>query len=435
MKKRRKFFQRAAALLCCIFLLPSLVAVPVLAADDTEFFDVLEFSTANDSGSQVVTGSLPMSVIYRTVMEPFRYIDMLVTCDIPDLTVTYGGYQLNTILIGTNYGYTYRVFGDLVGDPSGYLAFTIGGSSGSWISFEKMEISSFTFSQSVYPSLGSLFADPAEYGTYEVMETPQHDVKITFDINNLYEWYDYWHSQIQILDWKKFDSVDVMIEIKCNTIDSISVVQDGVALPFTVSYLNSTFAPDSSMMDDSTQIKVDSYYVVVSIDLAGVNRSALMNPMIELTGMYSPYSTGEPQYIQLNGVTGYVVAEASSPLGTFWKNLVSTLNQLFGKNDPAAEAAKQEQADIDYEVNLQIVGAMENWDANIDVVTLGFDNFFLKTQPALIWLGTLADGVFNNMGWFKNVFFTLGLFSIFMFILSKSGVAHSVGKYIGRDKK
>ena len=43
MKNRRKIFQRAAALLCCIFLLPSLVAVPALAADDMNiFFDVMD---------------------------------------------------------------------------------------------------------------------------------------------------------------------------------------------------------------------------------------------------------------------------------------------------------------------------------------------------------------------------------------------------------
>ena len=62
-----------------------------------------------------------------------------------------------------------------------------------------------------------------------------------------------------------------------------------------------------------------------------------------------------------------------------------------------------------------------------------YDMAFEKTTPALVWLASLADGIFNGMGWFGNVYFLVGLISVIMLVLSKSGLAHKIGS-ISRRK-
>ena len=112
-----------------------------------------------------------------------------------------------------------------------------------------------------------------------------------------------------------------------------------------------------------------------------------------------------------------------------FSNLLSKLDDVFGVNDTSVDAAVQTQEEINVSVNNQLVGAVEDWNTNIEVVQTGYDSAVTKAAPALGWLASLADRIFTNMGWFGNIYFLVGLISVIMLVLSKSGLARSVSRF------
>lgn len=430
MKKRsRRLMIRITSLIFSVVVLMSCLVSPVSAtSDDDTFMNVLDFSTVNDSGSQVVSGSFPIRATYRTSAEPFRYVDMVISSDIADMTVTYAGYQLNTVLISNAYGYTYRVYGDLVGDPNGYLDFYISGSSGSTAIFEQLRVTSLDYSQSVIQSTGKLFCNHPEYGTYtEEMSTPQADVRITFDI---YQYFDTttFLSQVTPLEWEKFDYVDLFITVSCSSIDSITAKLDYSSVPYTITYLDSEYFADIPS-DGETDLKTSEYRMCIRLDVRGLDRTSVADPYVEITGTYAP-GVLDDQYIMLTGVTGIVCADVPSELGTFWQRLQGFLVALFGAGDPEAGEAAATQEQVDYEMNLYVVDAVNDWDGNVEYVESGFTSGLALVSPALAWIGSLASRIFINMGGFSAMYLVIGFMSVIMLLLSKSGIASKISNSV-----
>lgn len=431
MKKRLKIFQRVAALLCCILLLPSLVAVPAFAASDDEvgFFNVLEFGTANGSGSQVVTGTLPFDVVYETTREPFFYVDMVVVSDYA-IQITYAGVGLTRQLIDNQNGaYRYRFYGNLVGDPSGYLTFHIYYSSSvqATVIFEQLRVSSFK--TNAVPSVGTVLASPYEWIPSEAMPDPDTPASITLKSADVSFPYDFF-AKLSLTEWVKFDYIDVYFTCRVASISSISVQFDGQYLPYELSYLESSFFPDGSWGSDGASPPDNIFNCVMRIDLTGVNRSVNDVPVIYIDGLYEPYWPA--QGITLNSVTGIVIGDVPSELGTFWQRLQGLLVALFG-SDPAASDAKVQQDSFEKQSNEFILDAVNDWDHNIDYAETQFKNGFEYVTPSIMWISTLATKIFTSLGSFGSMYLIAGLMSVIMLLLSKSGVAAKLAGSVRRN--
>lgn len=435
MNKRRKIFQRAAALLCCMVLLPSLFVFSVSADSDDGFFDVLQFGTANGSGYQVVTGTLPLNVVYQTSPEPFFYIDALVVSPTL-LPMYYNGTMLNRQIIGNVHGaYRCRYWGNLVGNPSGYLdlTFNIPGQEGTEVSviFEQLRLSSSTRQMQYQPTVGTLMANPTQYTPVEAMPDANTSAHLTFKYNDSNQCEPF-YSNVTLTDWKGYDYLDVYLQLNCASISSIDVTLSELSIPFEISYLSSDFYPDQSWAPNEQYPTSQFFNISIRLDLTSLHRDVSADPVISIHGLYAEYWPG--QGIYLNSVIGIMIGSVPSELSTFWQRLQGLLVALFG-SDPAAGEANQTQNEYHNDSQELVMQAVDNWDGNIDYAEAGFNDSIQFVSPSLAWLSMLGSKIYNNLGVFRSLYLAVGLMSVIMLLLSKSGVAAKLSHSIGRGGK
>lgn len=238
-----------------------------------------------------------------------------------------------------------------------------------------------------------------------------------------------------IEDIKKYDYLNFNLSLKCANIYSIRCMQGYVSIDFSTNFIN----PDGGS-DNHTR------YVQISVDLSKIDKSSSYPLSIYIDGDFAEH---DPSTVYFNPAMGYLSVNDNSLqswLSALFVNLRSWFSTQFNKldqviselkilngRDSEAITAQQTQEEINVSVNNQLVGAVEDWNTNIEVVQTNYDMAFEKTTPALVWLASLADGIFNGMGWFGNVYFLVGLISVIMLVLSKSGLAHKIGS-ISRRK-
>lgn len=433
MKKRRKIFPRAAALLCCIILLPSLVAVPACAASDDQFFDVLEFGTANGSGSQVVSGTFPLSVVYQTVTVPFFYVDMVVTCNVSNLRVNYAGMPLEVVLINDSTGFTYRVYGDLVGDPSGYLTFTFSGdlpsgfSEGSII-FEQLRVSTMSHRMSVSHITGGIMSSNSssedDFRFMSNSDSPVHLYLTQYSSANHYYPYE---GYVYVPDWAKYDYVDIFLDFFTSSIDSLGVLiltgEGKVSVPYTVNYISSDFENDFSFNPDVTLAYATRRQVLIRVDLTGIDRS-LGDPVVFFNGLYDPWYGDN--FISLLDVTGIIYGDTPSSLSIFWQrlqglwialhaDLKTFFEGLFSGSDEFQAEVEQSVTDFDAaesEID-QGLDSLDTPDAgDVDIVGK-IEASGAKTAT----LGDFFDTAFNNVvvNWLMILSFSFMLISFLLY--------------------
>lgn len=325
----RKFSLRFISIISVLVILMSCIVVPAYAAEEetSQFFDVLDFGTANGSGNQYVSAPFPAQVVYQTIAEPFRYIDMLVTSDVPDLTINYAGTNLTSVLLSNNGLYRYRFYGNLVGDTSGYLIFTVNGSSGSTVIFESMKISKNTFNSTYYPEVGSILVNPFQYAPTEDMTYPGNPAMVTLKQESAVNFYKDYSATLYIDNWQAYDYVDVIYRSRCGTIDSIEVELNNIGVPHTISFLDSSLAPDTSWDDNEMYGDIKMFDVLIHLDFTNFDRTNSSSCLINIKGQYAPYWSN--QYCMLNSITGIVLADPTSPLGTLWSRIQGLFVGLF----------------------------------------------------------------------------------------------------------
>lgn len=236
-------------------------------------------------------------------------------------------------------------------------------------------------------------------------------------------------------DIRKYDFLNFNLSLTCANIYSIRCIQHNVSIDFSTNFIN----PDGGT-DNHTR------YLQIFVDLSKIDRLSSYPLSVYIDG---DFSEGDSSTVYFNPAIAYLSVNDNSMqswLSALFVNLRSWFSTQFTKldqviselkilngRDSEAVSAQQTQEEINVSINNQLVGAVEDWNTNIEVVETGYDMAFSKTTPALTWLASLADGIFNGMGWFGNVYFLVGLISVIMLVLSKSGLAHKIGS-ISRRK-
>lgn len=435
MKKRRKIFQRAAALLCCIFLLPSLVAVPALAADDMNiFFDVIDAGFLDPVYSIKPTSN--EIVIDFGENRVVKYIDFVFTraAVAPTkifLRSSWDGSEtrLNVISLGNM---MYRAYGEVAIHSASKFSLVFETTGTSYIYPYTCKVS-FNVSGG-FPDIGFLkvsdyLGELTDWG----MDSPTSPLTCWFRYpstlgNNYICEY---AAMAYFSNWRKYDYLDVHLTLSDASLSSLNVSIDGKYVPFEVSVVGDVDLFDWEVNETGGNIRyypsgLDNYlYVNLRIDLTGLFRNGSTDLGVMISGQYST----DMANICLYSVTGFI-SDEHTELDTFWIKLKNFFSDLFGKNDPVAEQAQQTQDLVDQEVNIQITQAMADWEANIEYAETGFTSGLTLVTPSVAWISLLATRIFESMGDFGAVYIMIGFMSVTMLLLSKSGVAAKIANNI-----
>ena len=445
MNKRRMIFQRAAALLCCILLLPSFVAVSASAeiTSDDVFLDLLDYgayyyfhtiTTTNNS----FTFPLPA---YNSI----KYVDFVfykTGGSISNVYVTIDSgtrTKVNILSLGNGY---YRCYGPVTGAGTN-LTVSFDVSSTVWLQLASFKLS--LFNMDVFPDLGGVWVSDSPTGSgYIYMGSPTdsvyvymkpYDYTIETGYNTIIQEF---NGRCLFPNWRKYDYIDVLLYLNDCNFSTICVQADNTYVPFEVSFLDSSVLESqivTGYVKDGPYVfepeVVGAYNrVMLRIDLTGLNRSSIDGLYIDFSGQYS----SNDAYVMMRSVNGFLLHSQPNQLTVFFNNLKSFLSDLFGKDDPAAGAAQQTQQQVDQEINMQIVQAMEDWDTNIQYAETGFTSGLSLVSPSVAWISLLATRIFDNMQGFGFVYIMVGFMSVIMLLLSKSGIAAKIG-HMGRSKK
>lgn len=412
------FLVLALCVTCLVF--------PASAATGEIMYDLLDYSTMNDSGSNYVKFTQSSLVSYA-VTDPviFRYIDMTISMvgAVSDVYVGNSSTNMHQLTAEQISGSLYRVYGSIPSMTFSkfWIKFESGSDSTSWYTIHSLKVCNVV--SNIVPTIARYVVQDA-YGvnTDITMSSPDEEPMVYFRVieGGYLEEYVSW---VYLPDWKRFDYIDVMVHINAADVTSLTVKQGDLFLEHDVSFICDN--------DD-----VDSWYwISVRVDLSSCDRNSTALPFITLSGHY--YTPDEYSYFVLQSVQGIVSFPEPSPLLAFWTNLksffssnfntlFSKIDEAFGLNDESASNAAQTQEEINVSINNQLVGAVEDWNTHIEVVQTGYDSALTKATPALRWIVSLADRIFVNMGWFGNVYFLIGLISVIMLLFRKSGLADKI---------
>jgi len=108
--------------------------------------------------------------------------------------------------------------------------------------------------------------------------------------------------QLSCPNWKRYDSIDFVVQFDGVSIDSISASYDSVGIDVDYEYIA---APYSSLV-----------YLVLRMDLTGINRSKASTPKISITGQ-----TGETIGLSLVSVRGHLILDEPDPY-LHWLNQI-----------------------------------------------------------------------------------------------------------------
>lgn len=437
--KRKRIFRRILAPVLILAVCFSCFAVTALANTYSDlgrnfYFDLLSFSSGNNSGnnyfsfygSRVISYDVPSNnPIYEFDMTIYAFGNKL-----SDVKAGYDSSHMKSLSItslGKNY---YKVKGNLAWacDPLLIEFINTDSSLVSHVSILSLDIS-FQYSAS-FPEVGAItstYCDPADW---VYMSSASSPAVVHFDYSKAPSYADF-RCQVYVPNWQRYDYLDVLLYCDTAGINSLNVLSGSTAIPFTCSYLDN-YAPNDQFFTDNSDYSSDIVFqwVMVSIDLTQLSDSS-EPPQIFLTGTvpsnYQP--TNVPGKIQLTSVTGYLKMGFASELTLFRYWLEDTLASFFGgTNDQQQiiDTATQTQVELNQKVNVEVTNAVTNWNASVDTLSGGVNNAISGSQVPLAWMSMLADKIFTNMGWFGNIYFTCGFLSVFLLILSKSGLVGRV---------
>ena len=281
------------------------------------------------------------------------------------------------------------------------------------------------------------------------MESPNTTYRVEFPSTEELEdgWYSY-RVLAECNDWKKYDFVEFGFCARIGTVESISAkTTDGQILDCDVSYLLTNSSGDvveiiNNVPFNWPDTNPDRVYITVRVDLSSLNRDSSGDPQLYITGAYNSWTaTGAlPAYFEIRNYSGYIktsylseevglqkriktlLESWNTKLPQWFTDLGDRFEAIMNPEVPSADQVIQDQETLNQDINDQVGLVVEEW--NVQYAELG-DNYDLavtSSVPALSWLGSIAQGFFDNMGWFRSLYLFIGALSIYFLLLSKSGL-------------
>lgn len=435
--KRKRIFRRLFAPVLILAICISCFAVTALADDFDLIDNWLDVSAFNNFKARY---RLDADNDYTCSFDLPEYtyiygIDFVCRAwDLPSEIVCISGTGSRTSLTIVSLGSgMYRVYGDLPGSNGAYtFSLEMKNTKNVYVLFESMYVS--LAKSFVYPDVGCMIALPSDYQSeWKFMPNSSTPLNIDLDVQNqthAQDTYNYpFLASVGIPYWDKYDFVDIMLKVDSAGIESVTAEFNGLYIMDRISVIDSGVPAISEENSSSENINtIESWqWVLVRVDLRGLQRSVDSMPVINVTGAYY----GSDSKIQLTSVNGILAIEPYSETSFWWEQVTEFFTDLFGADDAQQEVidqVQQNQADLNVSVNEQISSSVDSWNVNITTVKGSYDTAYQNTLPALLWLSSFANGIFNGMGWYANIFYMIGFVGIVALILSKSGLGSKIKK-------
>lgn len=286
--------KRIVSLFCSVLVMVMCVAVPVSAAEveSQAYLDLLEYSTANNSGTNYFDFKTSTSVQYAI---PFQgeldYIDLVVYCSGATPSSVYAGPAgdpFNSLSVTHINGSYYRVYGKIYPQALSVLEikFNTNSTSHSWYTIFSLKVGLLGSSVTdidAYCSIRATGIDeqihfvPTDTINYRIFES-------TTTVNDT--WFD---SKVWTTNWKKFDYIDFQLFFGVYNITSITATMGSVNVPIEVSYT------------DGTTLNGNNYYVTIRMDVSSLDRSSSDYPVINITGRLNTGGDNSVDFINCAG--------------------------------------------------------------------------------------------------------------------------------------
>lgn len=296
-------------------------AQPAAASEfsNDSWFDVLDYSTLNNSGGNVasiktndyVAYTLPSALIVHDVdmlvysNDPIRYARLRRW--VGDST----SFALNVESLGDN---LYRITGDAVGYSFAglYLTFTFSSGSGN-IQIQRLNL--LTVSSEHYTTIATA---TGTYGDGEEINF----VKDPEDLTPAYQYFDFRNynvdtpfvCQIYFEEWKKFDYIDIILSSSVKSIESVYAHFGNILVPVDLCFLESSD-------------QVSSRFIAARLDLRGLDHALDWLPYLEFTGNLGG---GALNVLSIASVSGYLIGNDVDPLFFYFYQLYDKLQSYFG---------------------------------------------------------------------------------------------------------
>lgn len=281
--------KRYLSLALAFVILGSSLVVPASAAESDYWLNVLDYATANDSGSNRLANFQKTAT--ATYALPFAFnaakLDMLVYSLTPLTSVTtFGDTSLTVTQVIPNY---YRIWGNLLNWSIQNLALTFNTSGFGDVSILTLKISSLSDlslderCQLLIAASG--YSDTINYYVGDTINSRYFPTPSSDPVNqhlNLY---------ITCANWKLYDYLEFHLYVSCNSINTVNASLDGVPIPFEVSYINN---PGGYANDFNFSIR---------LDLRDLDRTSSGVPQIIIDGKCLP-TTEDLNYVAVISCTG-----------------------------------------------------------------------------------------------------------------------------------
>lgn len=338
--------------LCCVVLVISL-AVPSYAAEvweDDVFFDVLSYSTPNDSGSMVCMVSNNKLVANFALPEGryIRYIDFIIQIATNDVfsSVTVGTSATSTqkaltvVELGSQ---RFRIYGQY-SQYSPNICITVNGSPLRAVTFDSFRISYQSFT--TYDETGTCEISALGYNAI-INYVPTDLINYrTFTGSSDYEgngiscW-------AQCPNWRKYDYLDFLFSMDIGGINSVNVTLGDSIVPCEVSYLSSNGVNDH-------------YAFSVRIDLRNVKRTSTESLIVSIHGKVN---SGIDNIVSVDGIRGYIDAGDVNILYVFLRDIITgiaNIKSALNGNTSSGDAFKEDSSGL--------ISGLDNISSSMDAV-------------------------------------------------------------------
>lgn len=315
--------KRILVLALALILAVSSLAVPSYAAESLNtFFDVLSYSTVDNSGSNFgyVTPEKNSFFFDLPFYSDIYHLDIVVRTDFPVQSVKAGNNTSLTVKsISTRNGYLYRIYGSLNGYKAQRLVLYFSGSfSGAGgVNFQSFMVSTLPLGNIQTSAHGYLSAagewqqfvfTPGKQGPSVSIEVPVNELNYGFSAG------------FNLTQWRLFDYIDISCSLlgvgAITSITASFVTQDGDPLgtyvPLEYSFIGPSFYRDGE------------YQLIIRVDLRDVVRSSTDQLILNIHGEHG----GNYIDFYIDEVSGGIVSSFPDPLITMQRNILSAIVDL-----------------------------------------------------------------------------------------------------------
>lgn len=352
--------KRILPLILTVLLLPALLAVPALAAEDSTWYNMLDYGTLNNTGNHFIWMDSGSSFTYNMpFLGQVRKVDILVssTYSFTKVELSRNGstwVQADCYTLGTDLK---RIVFDGALSGEGYILVRITSPSSviylTVVSFKISFLETDTFASPVY---GNVKHGPQHITTsqFTFAGGESYSSKVTLG-NGTTGTYSF-EAELYFTDWYKFDFLSFAIDSKVSSVTAIAAYVNGQSVPIQV------------VSPPYAGIKPDYWFYSVSLDLTGIDKnysnsgsSVEDSLVVVFNGSYQD-GDGVEDYICLAYSTGSVLVEKQSVISYWFFQLESWFDELI-----SAVGGSNDASGVQDSIN-SAVGELEQAGAALDAV-------------------------------------------------------------------